>query len=474
MTMLYSTQGTINFPIASGNTLIVRNISGSETVSGSSASREDATGTLGSGVYVYGPQSSAATISISTSGQCDYSVVAGDPTPPRYVTVSKNTSGVDELSTADKAVMANSGYATSGLSTAAKKAASIVPSLSKFVIALRRAQRRAGPAFVLVVGDSTTAALGANTGTNGYVGAGKMSVARQMAKMLGWRDSAVIGCQCGTDVTPDQYDERVAIGSGWSINPNVAYLGGALVTGASGAAGAYTITPKGDKQGYDRVRVIYGRNTTGGTVTVNVSGSSVGTINTNGANAVLSADFTVPYSASTAPITFTGPTGGTIFILGVIWWDSTDPGVIVMSAGASGATVAQAISTGNEWTAYAAYPVIAPDLTILDMWINDTFYVTAPATYTTQLTTLKGRLTSGDVIYCGYQPISNVSMDNGQGAAIFAAMQSVAGTSPVVDWRTVFTDYATANAAGWMYDTLHPTSYGLHAKAAYLASLIAP
>lgn len=109
MSLLYSTQGTINFPIAAGNTLVVRNISGTETVSGSTVAREDATGTLGSGVYVYGPQSAAATISISTTGQLDYSIVAGDPTPPRYVTVNRNSSGVEELSNTDKAVMGNSG-----------------------------------------------------------------------------------------------------------------------------------------------------------------------------------------------------------------------------------------------------------------------------------------------------------------------------------------------------------------------------
>lgn len=72
MTMLYSSQGTITFPIKAGNTLKIKNISGVETVSGSVASREDF-----STFVVYGPQASDATIQLSTSGQCDYEIVTG-------------------------------------------------------------------------------------------------------------------------------------------------------------------------------------------------------------------------------------------------------------------------------------------------------------------------------------------------------------------------------------------------------------
>lgn len=83
MTMLYSSQGTITFPIAAGNTLVVNNLSGVETVTGSTVAREDVSSVLGTGRYGYGPQTSAATLTLATTGQCDYEIRVGDVAPPR-------------------------------------------------------------------------------------------------------------------------------------------------------------------------------------------------------------------------------------------------------------------------------------------------------------------------------------------------------------------------------------------------------
>lgn len=80
MTMLYSSQGTINFPVAVGNTLVIQNISGSETVSNVIVYREDASNELGSGFVVYGPFGTASTVNLSTTGQLDYQIKAGDVT----------------------------------------------------------------------------------------------------------------------------------------------------------------------------------------------------------------------------------------------------------------------------------------------------------------------------------------------------------------------------------------------------------
>lgn len=110
MTMLYFSQGTIRFPVKSGYTLVVNNISGVESVSGSTVPREDATSTIGSGVYVYGPQTSDATITLSTSGQCDYELKAGDATPESKIDLR---GGDNSTSTA----LANSKSINSSLSS---------------------------------------------------------------------------------------------------------------------------------------------------------------------------------------------------------------------------------------------------------------------------------------------------------------------------------------------------------------------
>jgi hypothetical protein len=99
--MLYSSQGTITFPLDAGNTLLINNISGVETVSGSIASREDVSAVFGTGRVGYGPQTSAVTITLSTTGQCDYEIRVGDVSPSRdTVRIDPITGGLDTASMA--------------------------------------------------------------------------------------------------------------------------------------------------------------------------------------------------------------------------------------------------------------------------------------------------------------------------------------------------------------------------------------
>lgn len=72
---------TLPISVAAGNSLVIKELTGTATVTGSTAPREDASVRIGAGFFVYGPQVSQATLSISTTGLCDYQVVAGDPTP---------------------------------------------------------------------------------------------------------------------------------------------------------------------------------------------------------------------------------------------------------------------------------------------------------------------------------------------------------------------------------------------------------
>lgn len=86
MTILTSASGSLPLSLRKGETLVIRNLTGSETVTGSTAAREDATSALGSGAVVYGPQTGNASLVLSTSGQLDYSTVMGDPLPaPAFV-----------------------------------------------------------------------------------------------------------------------------------------------------------------------------------------------------------------------------------------------------------------------------------------------------------------------------------------------------------------------------------------------------
>jgi hypothetical protein len=115
MPQLTSTQSGLIVSVASGNTLRIYSRSGTATVTGSTVTVEDATATLG--CFVYGPQTSAANITISTSGVCDYDVVAGDPTPDRNLTFNPTNGITDPASAA--AVRGASFALTSGVWTLA-------------------------------------------------------------------------------------------------------------------------------------------------------------------------------------------------------------------------------------------------------------------------------------------------------------------------------------------------------------------
>jgi len=76
MTILTSANGSLPLTLRKGETLVIRNYSGSETVRGSTVAQE----ATADGAEVYGPQIAAATLVVSTSGILDYQVVVGDMT----------------------------------------------------------------------------------------------------------------------------------------------------------------------------------------------------------------------------------------------------------------------------------------------------------------------------------------------------------------------------------------------------------
>ena len=93
MTILTSANGSLPLTLRKGETLVIRNYSGVESVLGSSVGREDASSSIGAGAVVYGPQTSDVSVVISTTGSMDFSTVMGDPTPnSAQATVTRDSS----------------------------------------------------------------------------------------------------------------------------------------------------------------------------------------------------------------------------------------------------------------------------------------------------------------------------------------------------------------------------------------------
>lgn len=76
MTILTSANGSLPLSLRKGETLVIRNYSGSETVRGSTVPQE----ATADGAEVYGPQLTAVTVVLSSSGALDYQTVMGDVT----------------------------------------------------------------------------------------------------------------------------------------------------------------------------------------------------------------------------------------------------------------------------------------------------------------------------------------------------------------------------------------------------------
>lgn len=86
MAQMTSATGSLPLRLSKGETLVIKDLAGSHTVTGSLAPREDASASVGAGFVVYGPQSSAVTVTISTTGAVDYQVVSGDVSPASSAT----------------------------------------------------------------------------------------------------------------------------------------------------------------------------------------------------------------------------------------------------------------------------------------------------------------------------------------------------------------------------------------------------
>ena len=98
MTILTSANGSLPLTLRKGETLVIRNYSGVETVTGSIAARE----ATKDGAVVYGPHKFAASVVITTTGTLDYQIVMGDMTTPEISGVSVASSGrVQSLTVGD-------------------------------------------------------------------------------------------------------------------------------------------------------------------------------------------------------------------------------------------------------------------------------------------------------------------------------------------------------------------------------------
>lgn len=295
------------------------------------------------------------------------------------------------------------------------------------------------------IGDSTTA--GGGSGAPDATGAFPPKVASLLAaRGIPASSAGAFGIAIGPT-----FDARFVLGSGWTMN-NYGLLGGGSILSASGASGTLAFTPA---QPFDTITLWTIQVSGGGTTTVNIGGSTLATINCNGASALIKT--TISCTLGTGTVYVTGATGGQVHVRGIETSNSTNRQVIVHNLGRGSATAASFNVATQPYDDLYVIDSLAAELAIINLTINDSVAGTNVSTYTANLTTLTARVVAagGDIIMM----IGPGSNPEPSGYADYVAAVYALGY-PVLDLSQRWGTWANANAVGMMYDSLHPNGAG--------------
>lgn len=317
-----------------------------------------------------------------------------------------------------------------------------------------------GRARLLIAGDSTTVGAGAGTngtGATGLVGARTKNWPTQLAAALtaagipAWNQSVWGDQNVGSaGETYNSYDPRVSPGS-WG-NQFLNTLGGKAWT-VSSAAAAFAFTPT---MTFDRFDVYTVQNSGLGSITVNVDGgATLATINEAGSASVVKT--TVTCTRGTHTINVVSSSSTAVYLLGIVPWDSTLGGLDIIQCGHWGGSMGNIANNANPWEASSStlLNAIAPDISLVQLTINDANGGTALSTYTSQLATVESALgaASGDVILMSGLLTNNAATTNGTLAGMVSAVSARAAAQSrlFADLGSRCGSFAAMNAAGFMY-----------------------
>jgi len=356
--------------------------------------------------------------------------------------------------------------------------------------AVARARAGVGPALLAFYGDSKSAAQGGGSGASGVTGARAKSEASQIARILNrsmikasadsWIGDQNIVAVVGYTGQPTSgagynlYDPSVVAAGGvaWGPDSGVSPAGGRFWIGTSGAAGTLTFTPSGT---FDTVVVMYARvANSASSLPVTINSVSQTAINTQGANLFGSTTFT---GVGSGPIVLGAPTGGNAFVIGVYAYLSTDPGVVVLQAGACGQTTAWLAGGTTPWEQANCVASIAPHLTVFKSLTNDINGSVTASAYAASLQTLATKIKAvGDLIVVIDTPGNNAGFTNGLYEAYIGQINALcaAANINVIDLRAATSQtYAESNAAGYNYDGVsHMNALGYAACAELIAAVV--
>lgn len=351
-------------------------------------------------------------------------------------------------------------YALPKLSPAALQNGMPSGRLPHWLAAVARVQSKSGTGKIAYIGDSTTLGRGASGAD--FPANRILSTPVQLARML---KHMKIPANADTFVFPQggiqpTYDPRIVFNAGWG-QTNVT-LGGTLVNNTT-TINSLDLTPEGI---FDTIEAtITGKLAGAGQAFVTVDGGShLGTgIAFNSTTVDLAqakTTLTCPRGLHTINIIPTDAVGKTHFVSHLRVLDSINPAISIYNFGISGALASAFADASSQISPITCLEFLAPDLTIINLTINDSNQSTALATYQANLQTIiTAAKLSGDVVLLIGNPYSPPPANY---AAYVAVAYLLADTNncPLVDITSRWGSYAIMNPIMPYFDTVHPLKEG--------------
>ena len=337
--------------------------------------------------------------------------------------------------------------------------------------AVERVKSGSGVAKVLCIGDSTT------YGSSASMPDGYMNQNSWPTRMAQYLDRSVATTIYGLAIPPSDgssvperlIDSRWTLGTGWErpANPGVGF-GGKNST-YRGSPGGGPLTFADPRITANRFDVYYATitSTTLGTMTVQATGGEPVVVQ-QGSQPTRTVQKVTVSAGSTGTgnsvsITNTGASGS-IYVLGVEAHHATASRIRVANAGSSGSTTGDWVAkagTGatahDDWNVFTYLPVYAPDLTIIDLGINDASSVSV-ATYIANIQRVAdAAYAAGSAVLLKTMiPSGGAEPRHTREAEYVAALKTQLNPRyAILDLFTHYGSFARNNARGWMADSLH-------------------
>jgi len=360
--------------------------------------------------------------------------------------------------------------------------------LMKWNKALAKVRNGEADAKLLCLGDSTTTGIGSSTAAT--IAATKSYPGRLAELMNSYMVPAAPGLALPKSNSSSQpADNRWTIGTGWAQDPSgLIYVGfggkGMFYRGTGVTAGSLVFSDvrvlADTFDVYYRLQPASGST---GTFSVSATGGGVTTVDaavTGGLNRIGKVTVTASTVATNNTVIIAGLTAAkNVDIVGVEPYLSTTKKVRIGNGGASGSKTADwtAYYQGNATFTYGALDAIkayGPDLTIIDLGINDAGGAVDIATYSANLALIIATCqASGDVILKTPLPSGgNTEYVRIPYEVQYGAHFKTLGL-PVIDFNARVVDYATYFAAGFMQgDGLHGNDYSYLDMASFVLSAL--